>query len=374
MAITSDQKLYIAAGVLVLLGAGLYVQKRAQKQEEATYSYSAISANLPKVEVTDEQAKNVDSITIEQPAGDAGKPTKVVLKKEGEDWKLVEPIQAKGNKENVNSLLENVKSLKLTEQISSSKDSYAQYEVSDDKATHVVIKQGETVVADWYFGQGGSRGQMMRVAGKDGVFSVKGYSSYLYSRELKGWRDLSVTKFEDDKVKTVTIENEHGTFEFAKVPAPEGEKKDDSSSTKTEWTGKFKKGKGGALATLERFDSSKVNDLLRSYKSLNALDFAQGKTAADVGLDQPKATITIVLEDGARRVVRFGNTGSSSDRWVQVEGSPDLLTVAQYSADWATSNVEKFQKPDDKAKKDKKSDSPGPSIPGMPGMPPGMGD
>lgn len=368
MAITSDQKLYIAAGVLVLLGAGLYVQKRAQKQEEATYSYSAISASLPKIEVSDEQEKNVDTITIEQPAGDAGKPTKVVLKKDGEDWKLVEPIQAKGNKENVKSLLGNVKELKVSEQISSSKDSYAQYEVSDDKAVHVVLKQGDNALVDLYFGQGGSRGQMVRVAGKDGVFSVKGYSSYLYGRDLKGWRDLSVTKFEDDKVKTVTIDNEHGTFEFVKAPSAEGEKKDDSSEKKAEWTGKFKKGKGGALASIERFDASKVNDLLRSYKSLNALDFAQGKTPADVGLDQPKATLTIVLEDGARRVVRYGNTGSSSDRWIQVEGGSDLLTIPQYSADWATSNVEKFQKPDDKAKKDKKGDSPAPSMPGMPGM------
>lgn len=372
MAMTSDKKLYIAAGVLVALGVGLFLQKRAQKQEEATYSYSAISANLPKLEISDEKAKGIDSITIEQPAGDAGKPTKVVLKKDGEDWQLVEPLKAKANKENLNSLIENLKDIKVAEQISSSKDSYAQYEVSEDKAVHVLAKQGETVVAELYFGQGGSRGQMMRVAGKDGVFSAKGYSSYLYARDLKGWRDLSVTKFEDDKVKTISIENENGSFEFAKVAAPGGEKKDDSSEAKTEWTGKFKKAKGGALAAIERFDSSKVNDMVRSYKSLNALDFAQGKTAADVGLDKPKATVTFVLEDGAHKIIRFGNTGSSSDRWIQLEGNPELLTIPQYSADWITSNVDKYQKPD--GKKDKKGgDSKPPSMPGMPGMPPGMG-
>ncbi|HMA97537.1 MAG TPA: DUF4340 domain-containing protein [Polyangiaceae bacterium] len=354
MAITSDQKLYIAAGVLVLLGAGLYVQKRAQKQEEATYSYTAINAALPKLDITDEQSKAIDTITIEQPAGDAGKPTKVVLKKEGDDWQLVEPIKAKGNKENVNSLLENIKDIKVNEPISPSKDAYAQYEVSDDKAVHVVAKQGDKVLADLYFGQGGSRGQMLRIAGKEGVYSAKGYSSYLYARDLKGWRDLSVTKFEDAKVKTIAIENEHGAFEFTKLGSGAGEKKDDDSAegSKTEWSGKFRKGKAGALATIDRFDSSKVNDLVRSYKSLNALDFAQGKTAADVGLDKPKATVSIVLDDGARRVIRFGNTGSSSDRWIQVEGSSDLLTIPQYSADWITSDVDKFQKPADK--KDKK--------------------
>lgn len=372
MAMTSDKKLYIAAGVLVVMGGALFVQKRAQKREEATYSYTAISASLPKLEITDDQRKAIDSVTVEQPAGDAGKPTKVVLSKQGEDWLLTEPLKAKANKSNVDSLLDNLKDIKVNEQISAGKDSYAQYEVSDDKAIHVVAKQGDKVVAELYFGQGGSRGQMLRVAGKDGVYSAKGYSSYLYNRDLKGWRDLTVTKFEDAQVKSITIENEHGSFEFVKLASKDGEKKDGDSAdaSKAEWSGKFKKAKGGALTNIDRFDSSKVNDLVRSYKQLNGLDFAQNKTAADLGLEKPAASVTFVMEDGGRKVLHLGNTGSSSDRWAQLEGSADFLTIPQYSADWVTSNLDKFQKPDDKKdKKDKKAgDSPPPSMPSMPGM------
>jgi hypothetical protein len=370
MAMTSDKKLYIAAGVLAVLGGGLFLQKRAQKQEEATYSYAAISASLPKIEVTDEQKKGIDSLTIEQPAGDAGKPTKVVLAKQGEDWELSEPLKAKANKSNIDSLLENLPTIKVSEQISPGKDAYAQYEVSDDKALHVVAKQGDKVVVDLYFGQGGSRGQMMRVAGKEGVYSAKGYSSYLYARDLKSWRDLSVTKFEDTKVKSVSIENENGAFEFGRIAPKDGAKKEGESAdaSKTEWTGKFKKPKGGGLAAIERFDSSKVNDLVRSFKSLTALDFAQGKTAADLGLDKPAATVTFVLDDGAHKVVHFGKTGSSSDRWAQIEGNPDFYTIPQYTADWVTAKLDKYQKPDEK--KDKKA---GGSEPAPGGMPPGMG-
>jgi hypothetical protein len=378
MAMTSDMKLYIAAGALVVLGGGLYLQKRAQKQEEATYSYTAISANLPKLEVTDDQKKAVDSITIEQPAGDAGKPTKVVLVKQGEDWALTEPLKAKANKSNVETLLDNLKEIKVSERISSGKDSYAQYDVSDEKAVHVLVKQGETVIAELYFGQGGSRGQMMRLAGKDGVYSAKGYSSYLYSRDLKSWRDLSLTKFEDTKVKSVSIENENGAFDFEKAAGKGGDKKEGEAAdaSKMEWTGKWKKAKGGGLAAIERFDSSKVNDLVRAFKALTALDFAQGKTATELGLDKPTATVTFVLDDGARKTVHFGNTGSSSDRWAQMEGSPDFYAIPQYTADWVTAKLDKYQKPDEKNKKDKKSgdSAPPPSMPGMgmQGMPPGM--
>jgi hypothetical protein len=358
MAMTSDKKLYIAAGVLVALGVGLFLQKRTQKQEEATYSYAAINANLPKIEVTADQVKAVDTITVDQPVGDAGKPPKVVLSKQGEDWLLTEPLKAKANKSNIDSLLENLKELKVSEQISAGKDSYPQYGVSDDKAIHVTVKQGETVVAEFYVGQSGSRGQMLRIAGKDGVYAAKGYSSYLYNRDLKSWRDLTVTKFEDTKVKSVSIENENGAFAFTKVSAKgeakDGEKKDDSAdAAKSEWTGKWKKGKAGALADIERFDSSKVNDLVRTFKSLNGLDFAQDKTAADVGLDSPSATVTFVLDDGAHKIVRLGKPGSSSDRWASVEGSTDFFTISQYSADWVTANIDKYQKPDDK--KDKKA-------------------
>jgi hypothetical protein len=378
MAMTSDKKLYIAAGVLAVLALGLFMQKRVQKREEATYSYTAINANLPKLELTDEQKKAISSVTIEQPVGDAGKPAKILLAKQGEDWELTEPIKAKANKSNVDSLLDNLKEIKVSEQISSGKDSYAQYDVSDEKAVHVSVKQGETVLFDLYFGQGGSRGQMMRIAGKDGVFAAKGYSSYLYGRSLKDWRDLTLTKFEDTKVKSVSIENENGVFEFTTIAKKDGEKKDEpADANKTEWNGKWKKTKAGALSTIERFDSSKVNDLVRTYKSLTALDFAQNKTAAELGLDKPTATVTFVLDDGAHKIVRVGNTGSSSDRWAQVEGISDFYTIAQYSADWVTSKVDKYQKPDEKKdKKDKKSggSAPPPGMPpmGMQGMPPGM--
>jgi hypothetical protein len=373
MAMKTDKKLYIAVGVLVALGAGLYLQKQAEKREAASYSYSAVTESLPKLGITEEQTKAVDSISIEQPPGDEKKPAKVVITKKGDDWMISEPLSAKANKSAIESLLDNLKELKVTELVSSSKDSYAQYQVSDDKAIHLTVKQGDKVVANLYFGQGGSRGQMARVDGKNGVFVLKGYSSYLYTKDLKGWRDLTVTKFEEDKVKSVTIENEHGLFEFAKTTAKKPDGAADSGSNG--WTGKFKKAKAGALADISRFDSTKIADVVRAFKSLTALDFGLNKQPADVGLDKPVATITIVMDDGARKVVHFGKPGDSSDRWAQVDGTTELYTVAQYTADWVVGDVEKYQKPDEK-KGDKSSAAPAmpPGGMGMPGMPSGMGE
>lgn len=366
MALSTDKKLYIAVGVLVVLGGALYVQKQNEKEEQASYTLEGRTADLPKLEVTDEKVKTIDKIVLEKPAGDAGAATKIVLQKQGEEWQVAEPIQAKANGTNVKSLLDNLKTLKVSERIDGSKDGYGRYGLSDDKAVHATFFKGAESVADLYFGESGSRGQMTRIGGKDGVFALKGYSSFLYERDVKGWRDLKLFDFDDKKVASLTIENEHGTYQFNKEKKKaEG---DAGAGEQETWSSKFKPAKAGAPKAIERFDENKVKDMLRSYKGLTADNFAEaGKQPSDVGLDKPAATVTITLEDGAKKVLNVGGTAEGSSRWVQKEGAEEIFSISSWSADWATAKPEKFQKADDKAKAD---DSQADTIPAH-GMEPG---
>lgn len=355
---STDKKLYVAVGVLVLLGGALYLQKQKETKEAATYTAEHRAAELPKLEISEEETKKVDKITITQPPGDAGKAKSVTLVKQGDKWKLTEPKEAEANQTNVTSLLSNLKSLKVVEQISPGADLYEKYELTDDKALHAVFFQGDKKLADLHFGQSGSRGQMTRITGQDGVYAVKGYSSYLYGREIKDWRDRTVFKFDDAKVKTVQITNEHGTFDFAK----DGDK----------WSGKFKKAKAAAGGAIKNFDDSKVADMLRTYKALNADAFDEdGKKPADVGLESPLAIVTITLDDGAKRILKLGSNAEGSSRWAMKEGESELVSIGSFAADWAFAEQEKFQKAGDAGKADSKAPSmPGmPEMPGMPGMP-----
>jgi hypothetical protein len=361
MAMSTDKKLYVAVGVLALLGGVFYFQKKQQTQEAASYTPEGRQAELPKIEIGDEESKKIDKITITQPPGDAGKAKDVTLVKQGETWRVKEPIEAEANQTNVTSLLGNLKTLKVVEQISSNPEQYAKYGVTDDKALHAVFWQGDKPVVDLHFGQSGSRGQMTRIAGQDGVYATKGYSSYLYARDTKDWRDRTVFKFEDTKVNSVQIANEHGAFDFAK----QAEK----------WAGKFRKGKAGALAPIKNFDESKVADMLRAFKGLNADAFNEdGKPSSELGLDQPAATVTITLDDGAKRVLQLGGTAEGSSRWAKKEGSEEAFSIGSFAADWALAEQSKFQKSekDDKAKDEPPGMPPGMGMPGM-GMPPGMG-
>src|SRR5207344_2308 len=146
-----------------------------------------------------------------------------------------------------------LKRIEVKELIDSSKDSYGKYKVSDDKALHVVAYKGKDVALDAYFGEDGTRGQMTRLAGKDGVYAVKGYSSYLFNKDAKSWRDKTIFKFEEKDVQKVTLQNENGTFTFEKA----GE----------DWKTKFSKPKSDSGKEIEKFDKTKVESLVRAYKA-----------------------------------------------------------------------------------------------------------
>jgi hypothetical protein len=355
MAMNTETKLYVALGVLGVLGGGLYLQNKKEAETAASHTLGGQAAALPKIDIKDEDIKAIDKIVLNKAGEDGGAPVDIELTRTGEDWKLTKPVDAKANQANVKSLLENLKTLKVSEQIDSTTASYAKYGVADDKGLHAVFSKGTGVVLDARFGENGGRGQMTRLAGKEGVFAVKGYSSYLYARDAKGWRDLTLFKFEEGDVTAATIQNEHGTFSFTK----DGEN----------WKGKLEKPKGTA-EPIKDFDDAKVKDFVRAYKALNADGFAEkGKTPSDVGLEKPLATVQLALKDGAKRDVSVGATAEGSSRWVKVSGSDDIWSISSWAADWAMAEPKKFQKDKDK---DKKADAaPAGGMP--PGMPPGMG-
>jgi hypothetical protein len=339
-----SQSTKLFAGVVVLAGLGGAIYYAKNKDAQIGTS-STTSADLPEIKATDD----VDKVTITN--GDKGE---IVLEKK-DKWVMTKPVQASANQANVDQLVKNLKDLKAKEVITAqpSEDAKKDYEFVPAKAVHVVASKGADKKVDLSFGSSGARGQMVMVDGKPGIYAVTGYSSYLYTREPKGFRETEIFKYDDQNANGLTIEKKDGTLSFTK----EGEK----------WSGTFK---GKAI---DRFDQDKVNDAVRAFKALTADDFGDGKTPAETGLDEPDAKVTVQLKDNAGKfVVKVGKVSTGTNRWVMKEGSGTIYSIPSYSADWATAEVSKFQRPlDAGAASAGKKD--GPHLPtGMPGMPPGM--
>ncbi|HKQ70472.1 MAG TPA: DUF4340 domain-containing protein [Polyangiaceae bacterium] len=317
----NEQKIYASAGVLVVALGGLYLAQKSDKDEAMMHSPGAASAQLPDVKLPADDVDKVTKVQIKNAA-----KGEVVLEKQGDAWKVTKPIAYQANQQNVKSLLDNLKEVKLKDSIDPGKGQYATYELEDDKAVHVQVFKDAAKPVDLFFGKSGTRGQMTRLADKDGVYVASGYSSYLYTREVKDWRDRDIIKFEDGNVISVALTNENGAFSFSKS--------DDK------WTGTYK---GKAIGS---FDQEKVKDLLRAYKALTAEDFADDKSPADTGLDKP-ATLTFTLKDnGGALKVNVGKASASSSRYAQKDGTPTTFVLSSFAADWAVAAESKFQKPE----------------------------
>jgi hypothetical protein len=336
----TDKKLIFAVIVLVGLGGAVALQQKHQNADAAAHSMEGEAASLPKLKFTEDDIKKIDKVDMTRGGDSDTSPREniVLVKKGDEDWDLEKPTAAKASASTVKSMLDDLKRLEVKELIDSSKDSYAKYKVSDDKALHAVFYKGKDVLLDVYFGEDGSRGQMTRLAGKDGV--------YTFNKDAKSWRDKTILKFEENDVVKVTLEDANGTFTFDK--------------SGDDWKAKFAKGKGGAASDIDKFDKSKLESLVRAYKALSAADFGDGKAPSDTGLDKPIATLTFGMKDGGKTAVMFGNT-AESNRWIQKSGSEQIWSVSSWAGDWATANVDKFQKTEDKKDGDKKDEKKKPS-------------
>lgn len=332
---SQSTKLYAGVVILAALGGAVYWAQGRDKQIGTSHT---TSAELPDLK----SPEDVDHLTIKN-----ADKTEVVLEKKDGKWVLTKPLEAAANQSNADQIVRNLKELKAKEVISSqpTEETKKEYDLVPEKAVHVIASKGGETKLDITFGTSGPRGQMVMVEGKPGIYTVSGYSSYLYTREVKGFRDTEIFKFDDQNANGLTIakkgsKGESELFSFTK----ENDK----------WAGTYK---GKAI---DRLDEEKVKDALRAFKSLTADDFGDGKTTAETGLDEPASVVTIQLKDNAGKyVLKVGNVSTGTNRWVMKDGSDIIYSIPSYTADWTTPEVSKFQKPVDAgapaASSDKKS-------------------
>jgi hypothetical protein len=319
----------IIIGVVLLAALGFGVWKQAQK-DEAIGKPQASSKDFPTVSAPDD----IDKISITN--GDKGE---IVLDKTGGGegdagasghWTLSKPLKAEANQQSIKDLVANLKDLKVDSQLNLKLDDDVRKDKQLDPAhaVHVVAWKGADKKLDELFGKSGTAGQLALVTDKpDVVWAVKGYSSYLYTKEPKDFRDKELLKFDDSTASQVTIANSHGTFSFTK-----GDHWGASLDSKA----------------LPRFDEQKIKDMLSAFKALNADDFGDGKSLADTGLEKPEATVTITLKDGTgKRELAVGNTATGTNRWAKKSDSDQIVQITSYAADWATSDAPKYQSPAD---------------------------
>jgi hypothetical protein len=313
-----NAKIGIAGVVLVGLGVAVYYQHK----KDAELGTPASKADLPELKVVSDDVDKLDIVN--------GSKGEVVLVKHGDTWELEKPVEAPANQTNVKSLLDNMKELKVAD-IAAAKADDAQkktYDLVPDKAIHVTAFKGADKKFDATFGKSGGLGNAMMLAGSPDILLVSGYSSWMYGREAKDWRDREIYKFDDAQVTSLELDNKNGHFLFTKAEGDGGA---------GDWSGTLDK------KPIARFDASKAKSAVAAFKNLMAEDFGDGKAPSETGLDAPEDTVTVKMKDGATHVLKIGKTADKNSHYALKEGDATIFTIGAYPYEWATGAVSKYQ-------------------------------
>lgn len=336
-----NNRLAIAGAALVVIG-GLVAWKMTARHSEDSDATSA-GVTLPKVE-----KDKVDTLEITVP----GKPT-VLLSKQGDTWKMTQPLESAVESSAVDTALAKLAELEVSGLTATRKENHDRLEVGAVAGIHVIAKAGGKAVCDLVVGKYANGNTMVREFSSDKVAAVRGSIRYAFAKDVRDWREHSITTFDVGSAKEVSFVSEKGSYRFTK----DGDN----------WA------QAPGETALPAFDGAKVQSLVSGLSTLRATDFAEvGTTAEQAGL-APEAAATVTLSSGGdagvqQVVVRIGGE-KDGNLYVQAAGNPVIYLLSKLQAERFMPDAESF-KP---APPPEPSAAPQgmPSIEGIQGLPPG---
>jgi hypothetical protein len=360
--------IYAGLAVLALGGGWLYLSRLDKQNRAAAHAGAATPETLPPIALAPGDAERLTKLELARPDDDhKSKIQTVTLEKHGLDWEMTAPLKTKASTSKVAALIDNLENLHLWKIVDTGTARYEAYDLTEGKALHVVAWKGPDKVTDLFCGKSSPQGQLTRIAGKDGVFALvnwgpQGYAGFLYTRDVRSWRETSILKFNEDDAIRIEITNPNGRFLFSR--GADG------------WTGSFSKrhqngngdsgSNGGSGDKNDQgdqpgpawrgFDPSRIKDLLRAYEALDADDFGDEDDRTHTGVDRAERTggvIRIQLKNAAADLVmRIGAPTLSNSRWaikdsrwaVKDGGDGTLYALSPWTAGWATAPAGQFEK------------------------------
>jgi len=220
----------------------------------------------------------------------------ILLEKKGETWQILKPLRAKGNTEDVESIVSDFAGL---ESASTFEAGEAERLTSDltglDKPEFIAQAWDDRgrLLAKLALGNEAPVGSdVYAMVDDDYYITVASYSTTSLKKKADDLRDKSVLEIaEDDDVDAIEIQYAAHSVRIQRVDDEHWRLTKPMETDGDEWNCK---------------------DLLRAIKGLEAEEFVkkdESKTLADYGLDKPQLTATVTLKEGDNReqIVKLGS-------------------------------------------------------------------
>jgi hypothetical protein len=297
-----NKKTLLAGGVFVAFVLAAFFVLRAPDKGERT---AEAPRPVPKL---------TDFDTLEVTKDD--KTT--VVKKEGMTYKVSKPVVYAADQDGAKAAFEGLEKLEFGNVVSDQKAKHEEFEVGA-KGLRVVVKKGDKALTDLRIGKSVNAATLVRVEGKDEVWQAVGLMKYNYDKDPGGWRDKSITTFEEPQAETIEVVSKAGgRIALKKPPKPDG-------GADTEWS------VVESTVKVEPFDKTVAPGIVSALYSWKTNDFADDAKPADTGLDAPDVKVTVGLRGGAKHTVLIGKKKGDEDYYVKTEDKPQVFLVKKYN-------------------------------------------
>ncbi len=185
--------IYAAAALLILqIGLAVAVHQQQAVNLESTAPDSAFLSFTPE---------SITSVLINGP-----EKKELVLQKSDKGWIMPGAFSAPVSKRQVDDLLQKLTDARQGLAVATSKGAAKRFKTAgDDFERHVTLKQGDTVVGDFYLGtSAGMRNSHVRKAGEDTVVSIP-VGSHEVDVEADSWLDRTLADLNKDELKAVAL-------------------------------------------------------------------------------------------------------------------------------------------------------------------------
>jgi len=317
------KNLFALTALLVLVAVAVYVMRLPEKGDRI----GDRPRPLPEL-----KASNIATLELTQPGG----TDKVTLTKKGEKWQVTAPYDKPADQAAVKAATEALEKVKWGDITTQQKDRFAELEVSDDKAVHVVAKDaGGALLADLYLGKSSGNSNMVRIAGKDEVWQAGDLYSSAFKKDGKSWREHAIFDLKADDAQKVTLSAGGSKVVLERLPpaAADGNKPAAAAIFEAKW--KVVEGQVSTLRPGVELDHALVNRMVQGVASLRATDFLDAAKPEELGL-APGAPgqieVLVAFKDGKSGGVRIGSQ-KGEDYNLQALDSPQIFTAKKWSVE-----------------------------------------
>jgi hypothetical protein len=268
------------------------------------------------------QAADVAGLAIQEQGG-----KRVDLVKKNGAWVLPAGDDYAASPDKVTAFVEKLIGLKTDPLVTRTANSHARLQVSDTTYVRKVdLTLADGGVTSLFLGSASGGATHVRLDGHDEVYLGRGLNSFEASTDMAGWIDPTYVSVQQDQILSATIENAQGKFEFTK-------------DTQGNWVLK-------GLTADQSFNPDSAVTLLARLSSIMMVK-PLGKTAKpEYGLEQPTATVTVILSDTASTKVftlKIGTKDADGNYPVISSDSTYYVSVAGFNVDgYVTAKLDTF--------------------------------